>query len=89
MMATGETRRQIPVAGLADASERVRLTEVVAFARGGPADPADVDIVVDWVAGARLEYSLTEQVRDGSLVVWVEDGQLVFRGRTLLNTPVH
>jgi hypothetical protein len=87
-MATDETERQLPVADLVDAAERIRLTEVVALACGGLADPADVDIVVDWVGGARFEYSLTEQVLDGSLLVWVEDGGLRFRGRTPLNTPV-
>ena len=87
-MVIDEKQEHDPGRGLVNAEERTGIAEAVALARRGPADPAEVDAVVEWVARSRLEYQLTEHVLDGSLAVYIKDGKPAFRPRTQLATPV-
>ena len=82
-MAKSKSRGHDPSRGLVDRREQELIAEAVAIARGGAADPAEVDAAIEWVAKARLEIAMTEAVLDGTLaVVSMQDGKPVFRGRT-------
>jgi len=75
-------RDQRPPKGvLVSEGEMGRIAEAVAAARSRPADPAEVDAVVEWVIQTRIEYVLTEAVLDGLVDVRVEDGNRIFHRR--------
>lgn len=87
-MATDHRKMPVPGPGLVSAEERVLLAESIAAWRGKEADPDELEAVVDWVTRSRVNYRLTEHVLDGILSVRFENGAPLFRGRTLLDTPL-
>jgi len=87
-MAKSKSRGHDPSRGLVDRREQELIAEAVAVGRGGAADPAEVDAVIEWVARVRLNFTMAEAVINGALTVRMQDGTPTFRKRTRPDTPV-
>jgi hypothetical protein len=88
-MSSSEQSGRQPVQAEFTLSELDRLVAALADANGHRVDGRDLDLLVDWVKRARLEYALSLLILEGAVIVTVTDGELKFRRRALSDTPTH